>query len=754
MKRLIYFLSLVILLLGSWAVFPSTTFAQTLPTATPSGEVPIPPPSTVNPLDLIQGEDVVNFEQLGVSDTVLRGPYDSMQIRFGLPVNWQLTSDSAIQLVINHTLTNAKSLVTGAEVQATGATLDVTFNKRLITSIVLDWNGEKVVTIPVPASALTSPRSDGRYELNLFLDAAIDCQYDHQTIMSVRSDSLFNLPHTLVQPSTDLTLFPRPIFQEDIIVPNPVVVVTPDQPSESEVQAALTMIAGFGRMTYGQVAVSAVPVSLLSDEIRSSSHLIFVGKVSGLPQLQEVNLPAPPSNGSFAIPLATDEDGIVELALSPWQEGKLVLVVSGNSDLAVVKAAQAISSGAIRVGASPDLAVVQDVRSALAVTSVPETRSFTDLGYLPVTMSGIGIHSTEYRFFIPPGQVATNEASLNLVYNFSALLDPGRSGIVVALNDNVIGSIGVEENGTQSTSTDISIPAYAVRPGINRLVIEADLSPLDVCSDVALNNLWVTINPISSLLIPLTPATSGILQRIGLDAYPTLFSSNPTMATTAFVVAQNDAVALDAAVKLAYDIGKSTRGDLIELAATYGNPVPDSLRQTRNLLVVGLPSELPVLSELGSALPAPFDPGSNNANENGFRVVYKLPEGTSIGYLELLQGPWNADYTVYSVLGSTPEGLQWASTALTDPTLRGQLSGDFAVVRDTQVLTSDSRLGAGTGGLIATAVPNVITTTPVTTTPVEPTPRPAWIIPAIIVAGALLILVIIIAIVTSVRKGA
>ncbi|NMC79546.1 MAG: cellulose biosynthesis cyclic di-GMP-binding regulatory protein BcsB, partial [Chloroflexi bacterium] len=154
MKRLIYFLSLVILLLGSWAVFPSTTFAQTLPTATPSGEATIPPPSTVNPLDLIQGEDVVNFEQLGVSDTVLRGPYDSMQIRFGLPVNWQLTSDSVIQLVINHTLTNAKSLVTGAEVQATGATLDVTFNKRLITSIVLDWNGEKVVTIPVPASAL------------------------------------------------------------------------------------------------------------------------------------------------------------------------------------------------------------------------------------------------------------------------------------------------------------------------------------------------------------------------------------------------------------------------------------------------------------------------------------------------------------------------------------------------------------------------------------------------------------------------
>ncbi|NMC80400.1 MAG: cellulose biosynthesis cyclic di-GMP-binding regulatory protein BcsB [Chloroflexi bacterium] len=753
MKRLIYLLSLVTLLIGNWAISPSITFAQSLPTATPSGETVVSPLSSVSSFDLMQGEDVVSFEQLGVTDTILRGPYDSTRVRFGLPANWQLSPGSAIQLVINYASTSARSLIAGAEARATGAIIDVTFNRRLITNIVLNWNGEQVVTIPIPADALESPRSDGRHELTLFLDAAVDCQYDDQTIVSIRANSLFNLPHTIIQPSTDLTLMPRPLFQEDIIFPNPIAIVTPDQPSESEAQAALTVAAGFGRMTYGQVAVSAVPVSLLSDEIRSSSHLIFVGKASALSQLQEVNLPAPPSNGSFNIPEASDEDGIVQLALSPWQEGKLVLVVSGNSDPAIIKAAQAVSSGSIQVGPSPNLAVVRDVRATVAITTVPETRSFTDLGYSVVTMSGIGVHTTEYRFFVPPGQVATSASSLNLIYNFSALLDTSQSGIVVTLNNQAIGSISFEQDGTQSTTSEINIPAYAVRSGINRLVIEADLSPLDICSNVALNNLWITIDPNSSLHIPLIPATPDVIQQIGLGDYPDLFASNPTMATTTFVLAQNNPTALDAAVKLAYDIGKNTRGDLIELGATYSNPVPDNLLQSHNLLIVGIPSELPLISELGDALPAPFDPNSNNAKESGFRVVYQLPEGTSMGYLELLQSPWDPAYSIYTVLGSTPEGLQWANTSLTDSTLRSQLGGDFAVIHDTQVLTSDSRLGAGTGGLIATAVPNVITTTPVTTTPVEPTPRPAWIIPAIIVAGALLIAVIIIAIVTSVRKG-
>lgn len=746
MKRFLYLLSLVILLIGSWALSPTPTLAQ-IPTPTPFGETPasasLPP--------LMQGEDVVNFERLGVPDTVLRGPYDSMRVRFGLPSNWRLSPGSAIQLVINHTFTSARSLITGAEVQITGATLDVTFNRRLITSIVLNWDGDQVVTIPIPADALDSPRSDGRHELTLFLDAAIDCQYDHQTLVAIRSSSLFNLPHTLVDPPADLTLLPRPIFQEDMIFPNPVAIVTPDQPSESEAQAALTVAAGFGRMTFGQLPMTAVMAGQLSEETRSSSHLIFVGKASALPQLQEVTLPAPLSGGNFNVAGAAPDDGIVQLAQSPWQAGKLVLVVSGNSDLAVAKAAQAVSSGFIRVSASPDLAVVQDVRSSVKITTVPEVRTFADLGYPIVTMSGIGVHTSEFRFFIPPGQVATGDAFLNLTYNYSALLDFSRSGIVATLNDQVIGSIAFQENVTQTTVSKIGIPAYAVRPGINRLIIEADLRPRDVCSDVVLNNLWVTIDPNSSLHIPLTPALPGVLQRIGLEAYPDLFASDPTMATTAFVLAQNDPAALDVAVKLAYDIGRRTRGDLIELAATYGNPVPDNLRQEHNLLVVGLPSGLPLISELGEALPAPFDPSSNSAKESGFRVIYRLPEGVSMGYLELLQAPWNQERIIYAVLGSTAEGLQWAGAALTDAALRSRLGGNFAVVRGAQVLTSDSRLGAGTGGLIATAAPGVVATQPAAA-PAAPSPRPAWIVPAIIAAGVLLIAVIVIAIVSSLRK--
>ena len=81
---------------------------------------------------------------------------------------------------------------------------------------------------------------------------------------------------------------------------------------------------------------------------------------------------------------------------------------------------------------------------------------------------------------------------------------------------------------------------------------------------------------------------------------------------------------------------------------------------------------LPWLSWINASLPAPFAPSSDIAVERGMRVTYRLPEGTDLGYVQLLSSPWNSARTILAVMGSSDKGLTWAGNAITDPRWRSR----------------------------------------------------------------------------------
>jgi len=51
------------------------------------------------------------------------------------------------------------------------------------------------------------------------------------------------------------------------------------------------------------------------------------------------------------------------------------------------------------------------------------------------------------------------------------------------------------------------------------------------------------------------------------------------------------------------------------LVVAFADSIPASARQERDLVIVGRPSQLPLLRELGSALPAAFPEGSDVLGE-------------------------------------------------------------------------------------------------------------------------------------------
>nr|MBI2905954.1 hypothetical protein [Chloroflexota bacterium] len=131
------------------------------------------------------------------------------------------------------------------------------------------------------------------------------------------------------------------------------------------------------------------------------------------------------------------------------------------------------------------------------------------------------------------------------------------------------------------------------------------------------------------------------------------------------------------------------------------------------------------------------------------QVAYHLLPGVNVGYVELLAAPWNSKRAVLLVAGSTETGLDWAGTVLTTPALRSQLSGNFAAINGTQVVSSDTRIG-GLQSALAVAVPgNVV---PVAIGQPPTVERPVWVLPVLALTVLLMMAVIVFVALSALRR--
>ena len=722
--------------------------SETLPAPTPiPTELPAVP-------TLISAEDLLPFSMIGMSSSeVLHGPYDSMRLRFGLPSTWELQPGAELYLRLNAYFANSRRGADGIQA-ANGGTLEVSFNGQLIATLVFDWVGERTVRIPLPDEVLQSPRSDGRHELYLFLNAAIDCVYDNQTAITVQADSQFYLPHDIRPPDLDLSLLPRPIYQLDSFQTEAVVVVAPDNPSREELEAAYLVVGGMARMTRNALVPELLFVNEVTPQVMAENHAIFVGRPAAFRSFVTGEWPAPFAGGRLRHPDLQADDGVIQVTLNPSNDTLVWVMVSGNDEKGLQKAAQAFSSGALRTSGRPDLALVSDVEASVAIADVPDDRTFSDLGYSVQTARGFGVHYFDIKFYVPPGMTTSEDAYLRLRFNHSAMIDFARSGMLVYLNDQIIGSARFDEDTAKGGVDDFTLPRYALLPGVNRLVIAADLIPTDYCSNLVLSNLWITLAPTSLIHLPLMPMQFALMDFRNLGNYPNPFVASPTLSSLAFILPPDDPQTWKVGAALSADLARRRGGAILEFALAFADDVPEAYRQ-RDWIVMGQPSKLLLLSEMSDALPVPFPPGEDIAAESGLQITYRIPPGTSLGYLELFAPPRDSQRTILGVFGSTPEGLSWAANALLDSSLRGKLSGNFAVVREERLFTADTRIGLGSGNLAATAVPDV-TSLPIqftTPAPVEKVAqKPDWIIPVIAFSSALALAVLVSVLVRSAKR--
>jgi hypothetical protein len=179
------------------------------------------------------------------------------------------------------------------------------------------------------------------------------------------------------------------------------------------------------------------------------------------------------------------------------------------------------------------------------------------------------------------------------------------------------------------------------------------------------------------------------------------------------------------------------------LQAVYADEVPQQVLDQNSLIVVGRSSTVPFLAQINDQLPAPFDFENDTASESNMQVVYRIPSGMSVGYLQLLNSPFNIEKPILVLSGNSDDGLTMAGNTLTIGDFRRQLTGVFAVTNGTQIATANaSSMFSAVGTLVPPG--NSIVTTPLPSSSPAPaalTP-PGWLLPLLVASGIAILLIL------------
>ncbi len=645
----------------------------------------------------------VTFAEMGFDGRTFDGPYSMAGFAFFLPDEWQPRSGSSINLKYTVRMPDSeksKAVSTGGY-----SYLFIHMNYTQLAYIPLKASGDYELKIPI-SLWVAPPLANGSNEIEFVFKNDIACTYDNGISVYVKPESTVNI-QPLQQPTAPkLTTLPRPFFYENSVIANfHTTMVLPDNPTAGELQAAMAVAAGLGSMADDTADLGLVTEKNLTDSIKKNDHLIFVGKSLSLPVLRELTLLTPmnPYTGFLSESIGKT-DGVIQINNSPWNPARAALIISGETDEAVVKAGQSLRTKVVTESGYYGLALVKKLPAAVPSTPTPTPdpaavsydRTFKEMGYQDAVVSGIGSFSLDYYFIFPDKQPVGKGSYINFSLTPSEGINLRDSLIYVYLNDNPVGNIFPIRETQVKNNERIEIPASQIRPGKNHLQISLDLNADDLCDNYVNNygnlgrDMWkMTIHNDSLIHIPYGTGEEGdedISLSAGLGQYGAELAYDPSMNNLAFILPPAEPSAWEAAARVAFRLGNSSKILKVEkgpvMLHLFLQDGDLSGAENYDVVFAGKDPEID-MSAGGSSSDLEADPAIKSYDSP---VTYRMLPGVSIGKVGLGDSTWNAEHRMLSLSGSDNGGLKLAADALMLQKYQGFLVGSSIMTNGVQVV--------------------------------------------------------------------
>lgn len=661
-----------------------TETSEALVTAVPFADSP---PGTIE----------ISLEQLNRTNLTLRGPIDSDQVDFSLPYRWQLKEGGYLQLYYD-LLFDAVGQTSIASEAARVFLLEVYFDDELVAALNLQQVGRNQ-SLQLPLPTTTNTPDNNRHTLRFVLTTGRDCDTEGRTSLNINNLSFFHIEYDEVAADLDLAAFPRPLIQE-LPASETIALVIPDNYTSADLNAVASLSAMLGQKTDNNTILNVLTASQATPEQVADSYLVLVGTPQNNSLIADWyarGLLPTQLNSDGAI-VAADEpvfadDGVVQLAQTEAAD-PVVLVVTGSTDAGVARAAQALSVRPTdpRFGFAGPLAIIQAVNEVVETASAEAitVNTLAELGFRDTTIYGVGTQSKTVSFFVPSNWRLTEDPLLLLNYIPSALLQPEASALTVYLNNRPIGSTILDGSVEGERELLVRLPADEVLLGdTNRLRLEVTMDVAQPCTEPDLGLAWTRIKDNGRLQLAHIEVTETDEPMVIRDPLTPLISRFDLRNVWFVLPEKPSPVELSGMAGVAAILGDISRGYNFAPQVTLGAAPEEAALADAHVVVVGEPERNSVIGLVNEELPQPFAPNSNEMQQKLGSVIYRLPQGFSLGVIETIHAPWNPHRAVTVATGTNAEGVSWSLHALGNNDLSSNLDGNLSFVRQDQIEALD-----------------------------------------------------------------
>lgn len=627
----------------------------------------------------------IRLTRLGAEPfAALQGPYSSLALTFTTPPNWDPQTGSTLTLDLQSFFSSfvpAQGEV--AQQNLVAGHISVRLDGSVLHRSVLSTNGEQQISLALePALLAAGPQ----HILHIDWDASASCQFNLSSTVLVQPSSMLSLSYAEAAVEPALAQLPYPFYSADALQHPGTLIVLPPNPTHGQVAAALTVAAALGRYAPQQPIELAIESALNEDNL-ADKHLVYVGQLElfrnlegpTLPHNQDATLRQPAANRAGL--------GFIEVARSPWNIQRAILVVSGGSEAAVQRAALAVGSPLVLNDRGNIAYVPQDTQPSLQPTDTLAS-NFSQLGQTDFTFTRFGHSELRIPFYISPDRAVSDAAFLDLRFAHSQLLDYLRSSVTVQINGQAISTTRLVDQTAARHSEVTLLPASILKPGMNELLISADVVPLDLCANPAEGDHWLTIYADSLISVP-TSNDPLVRTELTLGEFPLPFLHN-SMQGTALLLPDNDPDAWANAARLLRGLAASYQAwpllpsvQVGSSSAAFANVGAD------NIILLGNFDDF--LSDLEMqtlfAVQRAGDSGEL-ALSDGSRLGYSPSVPLAIASLNRLP---NGDIASLALLGNTPASLQGVVEALTAPSFPIRSTGVLLLAQQGVTAIQDTR---------------------------------------------------------------
>lgn len=696
-------------------------------TSTPYWIAPATPATATGPL---LSQDIP-LAALGIGDLTLFDPQGSTQFRLIVPDNWQMQGTNYLHLNLKFF---QDALQTGNSTAIPNhGNVYIYLDNQPLTLITLNNDSQQAQDVEVPLPLDLLQTANHRHTIRVSLDTLENCLNNINARLFLSStQSFFHVEYQQLPPLLDLGSYPRPFYNDELptIVPD-VYLVLPDQASAGEWAAASSVAAGLGRLTNTHLKLHAVREGELTPQERHDNNLILIGRpednslIAALYRAHWLTTQWDAATGlSLDGQAIATTDGVIQLVAHPENDARAIMVVTGESEAAVQKAAQSLADPAQRLGQSGALALVANVNPPPVTQSnmtITTNFTFADLGYTvdELRAGGMGTNYLDIYFTLPTGFKTTDDAYLELHYNFADILKQSNSVVSLFMNDIPLQSFYL--NGDDTTKQPmvgaqhilrVPIPKDSLNPGeVNDLSIQVDVQGRWGCYPPSDSSLWFGIDPSSLISLPLANGESTPQVRL-VNQFPAPFNQQIDLHNLWFSLPQQpSAVEFQQLIEYAQKLGAATtQGQVFAPQVSLGKFPAGTDTSQYNFIVWGVPSTNQFLTALNPYLPQPFAPGTDEIRQVINSVVYQLPAQFNLGILQTLPSPWNPDNAIMVITGTSPQGEYEAGQILLDGVIRrSQLGGDVVFTRSGSVTTVNTVQQKAQESAVMTALPRLST---------------------------------------------